>query len=130
MAAFDITCPCASTVGIRFNTDGTIETGFTVDSGPISWTAAGDWITPTTSANNRYDVRFTNFNGAGGGDWSTEAAADDVWISLVDSQRLWDMFTSSEETITFVTDFEVRDGDGAPPATDTVEYTFTITNGL
>ena len=119
-----------STVGIRFNTDGTIETGKQLNGTGIVWTAWGDWIDPTANASNVYDVRFTNFNGAGGGDWTSEAAADDAWITLVDGVRLWTMNSTVQETISFTVDFEVRDGDGAPPSTGTSSYTFQITNTL
>lgn len=119
--------PYNSTVSIRFNTDGTIETGKSVNGAATTWSPAGDWITPTGAASSDYDVRFTNFNGAGGGDWSTEAAADDTWIDL-GTLRLWTMNSTVEETISFTCDFEVRDGGGAPPGTGSSSYTFSITN--
>lgn len=116
-----------TTVSIRFNTDGTVETGKSIDGAGTTWSAAGNWITPTSAASVSYDVRFTTFNGAGGGDWTSEAAADDTWIDL-GTLRLWTMNSVVQETISFTCDFEVRDGDGAPPTTGTASYTFTIEN--
>ena len=124
----DAASPYNTTVGIRFNTDGTIETGKSLNGAAITWTAAGNWIDPTSAASNVYDVRFTNFNGAGGGDWTSEAAADDIWIDLVTAVRTWTMNSTVQETISFTADFEVRDGDGAPPVTGTSSYTFSIQN--
>jgi hypothetical protein len=119
-----------TTVAIRFNTDGTIETGLSEDGAAITWSSAGDWIDPNAGASADYDVRFTNFNGAGGGDWTAEAAADDAWIALVTASRLWSMNSTVQESISFTADFEVRDGSGAPPVTGSASYTFSITNTL
>ena len=124
----DAVSPYNTTVAIRFNTDGTIETGKSINGAAITWTAAGNWISPTSEASNVYDVRFTNFNGAGGGDWTSEAAADDAWIALVDAVRLWTMVSTVEESISFTGNFEVRDGGGAPPDTASSSYTFQILN--
>ncbi len=128
VAAVDPFSTYNSTVAIRFNTDGTIETGTAINGAALSWSGAGNWIEPTASASNVYDVRFTNFNGAGGGDWTSEAAADDAWIALVDGVRTWSMNSTVQETISFTCDFEVRDGGGAPPVTGTASYTFSIEN--
>ena len=117
-----------STVGIRFNTNGTIETALSIDGAALTWSAAGGWITPLADASNVFDVRFTSFNGAGGGDWSSEATADDVWIALVDGVRTYTMNSTSQENISFTCNFEVRDGGGAPPATGSSSYTFQIIN--
>lgn len=116
-----------TTVGIRFNTDGTIETGKEKDNAGITWTGIGNWINPAAAASSDYDVRFTNFNGGGGGDWTTEAAADDTWIDL-GAQRIYTMNSTSGGTISFTCDFEVRDGGGAPPVTGSSSYTFSINN--
>ena len=124
----DDVSPYNTTVGIRFNTDGTIETGKSLNGAAVTWTNVGNWITPTSSATNDYDVRFTSFNGTGGGDWTTEAAIDDTWISLVDSVRTWLMVSTILADISFTCAFEVRDGGGAPPATASSNYTFSITN--
>ena len=118
-----------TTVGIRFNTNGTIDTGKQLDGGGITWTSAGTWIDPTGNASNAHDVRFTSFvSGASSGDWTSEAAADDVWITLVDGVRTWIMNSTIAETRDFTCNFEVRDGDGAPPTTATASYTFRIIN--
>ena len=124
----DGSSPYNSTVGIRFNTDGTIQAGKSQNGAAMTWSSAGNWITPTSSASNVYDVRFTSFNGSGGGDWTTEAAIDDTWIALVDSVRTWLMNSTSAEEISFTCAFEVRDGGGAPPATASTNYTFSIVN--
>lgn len=118
----DPNSPWNSSVSIRFKTDGTIE----IDVG-AGYVDVGDWITPVDRADNAYDVRFTNFNGAGGGDWTSEAAADNVWVDL-GTTRTWTMASAVEESISFTCDFEVRDGGGAPPATDSSSYTFNIEN--
>lgn len=120
--------PYNTTVGIRFNVDGTIQTGKSQNGAAVTWSNAGNWITPTASASNVYDVRFTSFNGTGGGDWTTEAAIDDTWISLVDAVRTWLMVSTTAEEISFTCAFEVRDGGGAPPATGSSNYTFSIVN--
>ncbi len=127
VAEADDVSPYDTTVGIRFNTDGTVETGKSVDGAAITWSAAGEWIDPNAQADSTYSVRFTNFNGASGGDWTTEAAADDAWIGL-GSQRVWLMNSTSFETISFTTDFEVRRTSGAPPATGSSSYTFQVLN--
>lgn len=120
--------PYDSTVAIRFNVDGSIETGKSINGAAITWTYVGDWIDPTSGADNSYSVRFTNFNGTGGGDWTSEAAADNVWVALVDAGRAWYMTSTIEETINFACDFEVRKTAGAPPSTGSASYTFGITN--
>lgn len=117
-----------STVGIRFNTDGTVDVGTSTEGAAISWVNHGNWITPNGDASNAYDVRFTSFNGTGGGDWTTEAAADDTWISLVDAVRTWTMNRTAVGAISFTCAFEVRDGGGSPPATGSSDYTFSIDN--
>jgi len=123
----DSVAPYDTQVGVRFNTDGTIETGKSLNGAAIIWSAAGDWIDPTSDADSSYSVRFTNFNGAGGGNWTAESAADDVWIGL-GSQRIWRMRSTAFEDINFTADFEVRKTAGAPPATGSASYTFSIEN--
>ena len=125
----DGVAPYDTQVGIRFNTDGTIETGKSVNGAAITWSGAGEWIDPTSFADSSYSVRFTNFNGAGGGDWTAESAADDVWIDL-GTQRIWRMRSTVFETISFTADFEVRKTAGAPPVTASSSYTFRVTNEI
>lgn len=115
-----------TTVSIRFNTDGTVETGKSTDGAAITWSSAGTWINDTTRISGNEDVRFTNFNGAGGGDWTTEAAADDTWIAIT-TTRTWSMNSTVFETISFTCDFEVRDN-GTGISTTASSYTFTINN--
>jgi hypothetical protein len=118
--------PYNSTVAIRFNTDGTVETGTSLNGAAISWSSAGNWIDPVANISGNEEVRFTNFNGAGGGDWTSEAAADDVWIGIT-TTRSWSMNSTVLETISFTCDFEVRDT-GAGLDTGSSAYTFSITN--
>lgn len=125
----DLAATYDTSVGIRFNTDGTIDTGLEKDGAGMVWTNAGNWITPAGDATADYDVRFTSFNGTGGGDWTSEAAADDIWIALVTATRTWIMNSIASGTIYFTCAFEVRDGGGAPPATASSDYTFKIING-
>lgn len=120
----DGAAPYDSTVGIRFNTDGTVETGTSLNGAGISWVSAGNWIDPVSEITGTEDVRFTNFNGAGGGDWTTEAAADDTWIGIT-TTRTWLMNSTVLETISFTCDFEVRD---TGIDTGSSSYTFSITN--
>ena len=123
----DAVSPYNSNVAIRFNTDGTIETGKSKDGAAITWSSAGDWITPTSEASGDYDVRFTNLNvTSGSGDWTSEAAADDTFIDL-GTQRTWTNNRTTAQTSTFSCDFEVRDGGGAA-TTGSASYTFSISN--
>lgn len=124
----DAVAPYDTTVGIRFNTDGTVETGVSQNGAAITWSPAGNWITPTSAASGDYDVRFTNMvHNVGASDWTTEAAADDTWIAL-SAQRTWLSNRTLFGPFNFTCDFEVRDGGGAPPDTGSSEYTFDIDN--
>lgn len=116
-----------TTVGIRFLASGAVQTGKEVNGGGISWSSAGNWIDPTSAADGTYSVRFTNFNGSGGGDWTTEATIDNAWIAI-SSTRTYLMNSTIAETINFTCDFEVRKTAGAPPATASDSYTFDIQN--
>jgi hypothetical protein len=120
----DGAAPYNTTVAIRFNTDGTVETGKSVNGAAITWSSAGNWIDPTSAITGTEDVRFTNFNGAGGGDWTIEAAADDTWIGIT-TTRTWQMNSTVLESISFDCDFEVRD---TGLDTGSSSYTFTINN--
>lgn len=128
VSQIDSIIPYNSTVGIRFNTNGTVETGKSIDGAPITWSSAGLWIDPTAAANGSYDVRFTNLvQNLGSGDWTTEAAADDIWIAT-SAQRTWlsNMTTAGQRQFTL--DFEVRKNAGPPPTTASRSYTFNIEN--
>ena len=127
VSANDGVSPYNSTVGIRFNTDGTVETGSRINGAAIAWVNGGVWIDPLYVADSSFSVRFTNFDGSGGGDWTSEAAADDVWVNL-SGQLTW-LFTSTIlGTDSFSVDWEVRKTAGAPPATASVGQTFSIEN--
>jgi len=123
----DAVAPYDSFVAIRFNTDGTVETGKAKDSGAIAWSAAGEWIDPNGEADSSYSVRYTN-KGAGA-DFNGISPAEDAWQGL-GSQQQWTMNRSDFGTHTFTCDFEVRKTAGAPPATSNVGYTITIDNTL
>lgn len=120
--------PYDTTVGIRFNTNGTVETVEVLNGGAFVWTAAGNWIDPAASADGTYDVRFTNLVvNSGSGDWTTEAAVDDAWIAL-SAQRIWLMNSTTPIENDFDCDFEVRKSAGPPPATGGTAWTFNINN--
>ena len=128
VAESDAAAPYDTTVGIRFNTDGTVEKGTSQNGAAISWVTAGSWINPESAASGDYDVRFTNMvHNVGSSDWTTEAAIDDAWIDL-SAQRTWLSNRTLLGNINFTCDFEVRDGGGAPPDTGSSEYTFDIDN--
>ena len=119
--------PYNSNVGIRFNTDGTVDTGESTNGG-IIWTETGTWINPTSEADSTYDVRFTNLSQTqGSGDWNAEAAADDVWIAI-SSTRTWTANSTIVTVRRWTCDFEVRKNGGAPPTTGSASYTFGIEN--
>jgi len=126
----DVGSPFDTTVGIRFNTDGTIEKGTSVNGAGISWSSAGSWIDPESAASSAYDVRFTNLVvNTGAGDWTAEAEADDQWIAI-SSTRTWTANRTSAGSWDFDCDFEVRANAGPPPATGSASYTFTIDNEI
>jgi len=126
----DFSAPYDSTVAIRFNANGTVETGRALDGAAITWSDAGVWIIPSTEASSVYDVRFTNLTvNSGGSDWSTEAAADNIWINL-GTARTWSNNRTGSGLFDFDCDFEVRDGGGAPPATASRTYGFIINNSV
>ncbi len=122
----DGVAPYDTIVGVRFNTDGTVETGKSINGAAITWSAAGEWIEPNGEADNTYSVRYTNKVGTP--DFTIKAAIEDTWIALVDGLRTWTMQSTIEENRTFDCDFEVRKTAGAPPNTGSSAYTFTIAN--
>lgn len=124
----DASGPYDTTVGIRFLANGTVQTGKSLDGAAITWTAAGVWITPQSEASSVYDVRFTNLSQSmGSTDWTTEAAADNIWIDI-GATRTWLSNKTTAGIRQFSVDFEVRDGGGAPPATGISAYTFDMEN--
>ena len=101
--------PYDTTVGIRFNADGTIETGKSLNGAAITWSPAGNWINPAAAISGNEEVRFTNLIvNSGSGDWTTEAAADDTWIDIT-STRTWLRNRTTVGTNDFDVDFQVRD---------------------
>lgn len=121
--------PFDSTVGIRFNTDGTVETGKSLNGAAITWSSAGTWIDPLASASGNYSVRYTNRVSTGGHDFTVKAAVEDTWIAL-GSQRVWtwnETNTLAAPDNDFDCDFEVRDDVGGA-MTGTSAYTFHIEN--
>jgi hypothetical protein len=121
--ATDLVTPWNSTVGIRFNTDGTVEKRQTTNGG-TTWTSHGTWIDPASAITGNEEVRFTNFNGTGGGDWTSEAAADDTWVAI-SATRTWEMNETTSNSLSFTCDFEVRDT-STSRATGSQSYQFSI----
>lgn len=123
VAAVDPSSPYDTTVGIRFNTDGSVEVR-TTTNGATTWTAHGSWIDPESAASGNYSVRYTNRVGTE--DFTTKAAAEDTFAAI-SAQRTWEW----NETVTvddnFTCDFQVRDDVGGLP-TATESYTFDISN--
>lgn len=76
-------------VGVRFNTDGTVDkriaTYTQIDSGT-------DWIIPNTSASGSYEVMTDNWadTGGSGGGFNAAAAAEGTWIALT-ANREWNV---------------------------------------
>jgi hypothetical protein len=77
------TSAAETTVGIRFNLDGTYDT-FKYNT----WTYAGDWITPTSAADNTYTVKNAIQSESGGSGWFT--GNDDTW-ETVGASAAWTM---------------------------------------
>ncbi len=120
--------PWGSTVGVRFNTDGTVDSGLQVNDLGIVWSAAGVWITPTSAASSAYDVRFTSCSQTTGtGFFTTVAAAEDTWIAI-STWRDFTSYSSIEEEREFDCTFEVRVNTGDRPATGSAVYTLHIIN--
>ncbi len=117
-----------STVGIRFNIDGTVETGKSLAGAAITWSNAGVWIL-NGIPDATYEVRFTNFSQVSGvNGWNqSEAAIEDTWIDL-GAERLWlSNLTTSIAENKFNCDFEVR-ASTSPPIPGVSSYFFSITN--
>ncbi len=117
-----------STVAIRFNIDGTVETGKSLAGAPITWSDAGVWIEKGIP-NATYEVRFTNFAqviGANG--WNAAAPTiEDIWIDL-GAERLWaSNLTTAIAVNSFNCDFEVKAATPTPiPGVSS--YFFSIEN--
>ena len=76
-------------VGVRFNTDGT------VDKRIATYTqidVSTDWIIPNTAASGSYEVMTDNWadTGGSGGGFNAAAAAEGVWIALT-ANREWNV---------------------------------------
>lgn len=113
--------PYGTNVAVRFNADGTVETGKSKDNAAIVWSSSGTWISGGT-ADSTYSVRVT-----GATVFTTKPVADDTWIDL-GSNRTWLIFSSAEEIIDVTYTFEVRKTAGAPPGTGSGTYRFNIEN--
>lgn len=124
----DVVAPYNSIVAIRFNEDGSIETGKSQNGAAITWSSAGNWITPTALISGNEEVRFTNLTQLEGStDWTTEAAADDTWVAIAGGPRTFSSNKTDSGTRSFSCDFEVRDT-VENRTTGTASYTFTIAN--
>ena len=132
IAAFDPASPYDSNVGIRFNTDGTVERGSSINGAAITWSSHGAWIDPLSAASGNFSVRYTNRANLGTGtyDFTTKAAVEDTWIAT-SSQRVWTWNETSQSLADegFTCDFEVRDDVGSI-VTGSSSYTFSIENAL
>ena len=126
-AQLDPVAPYDTTVAIRFNADGTVETGKEINGGGISWTSSGVWIDDASKITGNEEVRVTNVNVTSGtGDFTLQTTADDVWGDISVGPSFESNKTDGGTRI-FAADFEVRDtstGDAAGPR----EYTFQIIN--
>jgi hypothetical protein len=125
--------PYNTTVAIRFNTDGTVETGKSVSGAALTWTAAGHWIDPQSQASEfNCSVRYTNLVSVGEHDFTSKAANQGDWVSLGSTTRTWAWNETSGTIVTendFTCNFRVRDDDGLLD-TATEEYTFRIDNSF
>jgi len=121
--------PYDTTVGIRFHTDGTVETGTSTGGAALSWTSAGTYINPPDIADGNQSVRYTNLLSSGGHDFTTQAAAEDAWVdNSVTRTWTWnETNTLGPPNNSFSCDFECRDDVGNLP-TGNSPYTFTIEN--
>jgi hypothetical protein len=112
--------PGTATAGIRFNTDGTVDK--LVDGAYSQIDSGTDWIIPNVDADSTFDVRCTNITS---GSWTSEAAAEDTWISL-SANREWYVFTNGiPSTQACTCTFEIRKDGGA--VLDSATYTCTAT---
>lgn len=76
-------------VGIRFNTDGTVDKRISTYT---QIDVATDWIIPNTAANGSYEVMTDNWvdTGGSGGGFNAAAAAEGVWVALT-ANREWNV---------------------------------------
>ena len=118
--------PWDASVGIRFNTDGTVDAGTETEGGGMVWVSWGNWIVGGTPSSD-YSVRYTNLSILSGSAWDVEAEVEDTWIDL-GTQRIWTANRGAVGQDRFTCDFEVRITAGAPPATATESYEFWIEN--
>lgn len=125
ISASDPTPSFDTTVGIRFNPDGTVEEGTSIDGAAITWSqisAGSDWIFPTDYADSSYEVGYTNLVGTPGFD--TEAAVEDAFVDL-GTQRVWTWNETNSGNDSWSVDFRIRQN-GTQLAIAT--FTFQIDN--
>jgi hypothetical protein len=117
-------------VGIRVNTDGTIDkrtssTTYTqIDSGT-------DWIIPNIDASTDYEFRVTNVVWTSGSSFNIiDASPEDVWIDLTGGALEWsaiDPTPGSGGKIDVTFDLEVRKGSGSTLDTAVFDLTANYT---
>lgn len=112
----------ANPVGIRINTDGTIDSRANGSYTQIDSTT--DWIIPNGAANSDYEVRITNVVWTQGSAFTTEAATEDTWIDM-SAAREWSVTDTNPSSpgiqdVTF--DLEIRYGSSGS-AMDSGSYT-------
>ena len=118
--------PHDSLVGIRFNTDGTVEAGVAIDSASMVWSSWGIWAPASVANTTDFSVRYTNRVGAE--DFTFKAAAEDSFATI-NTTRTWIWQENSSGVLTFDCDFEVRYEPGGRPDASAA-YTFRINNEL
>lgn len=126
--ASDGLAPYDSTVGIRFNVDGTVELGSSIDGAAISWIPAGQWITPLSAASGNFSVRYENLVSAGGHDFTSGLPINTA--GALGSVRTWTWNRTTALGLPnndFSADFRVMDDVGSTPD-GIASYTFSIDN--
>ncbi len=129
ITAIDGVAPYNTTVAIRFNSDGTVDVREDLD-GVTTWSqidAASDWIIPNEAGvSEAYDVGFTNLNTGGGGDFDTEAAAEDAF-TVISGNPIWSYTSTIEQApSSFTCDFRIRNASAVVLSTGS--FTFSIEN--
>lgn len=120
----DAVSPYDTFVAFRFNTDGTLDKGTSINGGALNFSqidSATDWIIPNDAASIDYDVRIVSITGT----LTSLAAAENTWIDL-GTARTWTLNSTIQENITVTATFEIRDPVGTTK--DTGAYTWTIQN--
>lgn len=113
------TTSAATTVGIRFNADGTIDEY----AQATGWTYLGDWLSPTSSGDTTYDFLMHVDTEAGGSGFTT--GAQDTWLAA--GSASWTMLdpTSDDGAHTMNCTVSVRKDGGATLDTGTVDFSAT-----